>query len=633
MMLITMCGIAGVAGERDPARAVLAARMLSQALSRRGPDGEGLEAWDGAVLAHRRLSIFDLSEAGRQPMLSPDRQTGVVFNGAVYNFRELRRDLESRGFTFTSETDTECLVHGYRAYGIDGLVARMHGMFAFALWDERRRTLYLVRDRLGVKPLLYALEPGRIAFASTARALSDAGFAHEFDDDAVAEFLEFGFVTDDRSIYREVGKLPAAHIGEWSAESGLRIRRYWSAPSADEKAHIAFEEALRETERLLLRAVELRLQADVPVGALLSGGIDSALVCWAIRELGADIRAFTVGAPNDPWDETADAVATAQKLGIRHRVLPLQLRPDEGISTLVQAYGEPFACASALGMLAVSRAVREEATVLLTGDGGDDVFLGYDVHRRLRIAYHLARLIPPGGDALWKRVRGYVPSSSAIGRARHLVDYACGGIGAVALAHDGLPSYQALGIAGERCAAASVTHRAIPWSLDSGRNVLREFLDFHQRTRFVGEYMTKVDGGTMYHGLEARAPFLDQDLWSYAASLPFDLRMRAGTAKAILRELARRKIGERVARGTKRGFGVPVQRWISGPWRKAVDDALSESLLDAAGWIRADRARTVLRNLPDGATAPVQLWYVFVLESWMREHARRQAGLLQKQAV
>ncbi len=297
---------------------------------------------------------------------------------------------------------------------------------------------------------------------------------------------------------------------------------------------MTFEDAVRETERLLVQAVKLRLQADVPVGALLSGGIDSALVCWAIRELGADIRAFTVGAPNDPWDESADAAATAAQLGIRHRVLPLELQASDGIETLVRAYGEPFACASALGMLAVSRAVREEATVLLTGDGGDDVFLGYDVHRRLRIAAGIARTLPRGSEAVWRRVRPFVPSGGASGRVRHLMDYAAGGIGAVALAHDGLPAYAALNIAGERLFAADLAHRSIPWSLQSGRDVLGEFLDFHQRTRFTGEYMTKVDGATMYHALEARAPFLDQDVWEYASSLPYRLAYARRNGKSDL---------------------------------------------------------------------------------------------------
>ncbi len=583
--------------------------------------------WDGAVLAHRRLSIFDLTENGRQPMLSADRSVGVVFNGAIYNFKELRSDLEQRGYRFTSESDTEVLVHGYRAFGIDALVAKLHGMFAFALWDDVRGTLFLVRDRLGVKPLLYTVSDGQLAFASTAQALHAGGFADELDEHAVAEFFEFGFITDERSIYTGVRKVAAGHIVEWS-EAGLRARKYWSPPIASNSSALSFEEALEQTQRMLLRAVAMRLQADVPVGALLSGGIDSSLVCWAIRELGADITAFTVGAPGDPWDETADARLTASELGIRHRTLPLHLEPESGIDQLVRAYGEPFACASALGMLAVSKAVKEEATVLLTGDGGDEVFLGYDVHRRLRVAQRIARMLPGAAPQIWQHTQRFVPRKGALRRAAHLLDYATGGIGAVANAHDGLPAFLERGFLGERLESAAVVYRSVPRSLESGRNVLNEFLDFHQRTRFVGEYMTKVDGGTMYYGLEARSPFLDQDLWYFAGSLPFELRMRGGEAKAILRELARRKIGPRVAGGVKRGFGVPVQRWMTGAWRGKVQETLSDSLLERHGWIRSKAVLKALNDLQPGDTAPVQIWYAFVLESWLRAQEAARASAL-----
>lgn len=271
--------------------------------ARRGPDGEGVETWSKAILGHRRLAIFDLSDLGRQPMLSPDRQRGIVFNGAIYNFRALRAELEFERFRFTSETDTEVLLHGYDAWGIDKLVAKLRGMFAFAIWDNATQKLFLVRDRLGVKPLVYAIKDGVLAFASTVRALKDAGFVSEIDDKAVAEYLEFGYVTDARTIYCGAEKVQAASIVEWS-NGTARLREYWQPPDVDEAGSApSFEEAVEETEQLFLRAVERRLQADVPVGALLSGGVDSSLVCWAIAKLGSDITAFTVSTPGDRWDE------------------------------------------------------------------------------------------------------------------------------------------------------------------------------------------------------------------------------------------------------------------------------------------------------------------------------------------
>jgi len=612
-----MCGIAGFVGEPDGAFAELATRRMVAALSRRGPDAEGLETWDGAVLGHRRLSIFDLSDAGRQPMLSADRSIGLAFNGAIYNFHALREELVRQGYTFRSNCDTEVLLHGYHAWGIDALVTRLRGMFAIGLWDNRARTLYLVRDRLGVKPLVYAEHNGAIAFASTTRALRAAGVVGEIDPQAVAEYLEYGYVTDGRTIYRGAAKVAAATIVEWR-DGEVREREYWSPPEAKASSPPSFDEAVEETERLFLRAVEMRLFADVPVGALLSGGIDSSLVCWAISRLGGNITAFTVGAPGDAMDETADARATANQLHIHHTVLATTPEDSPDSGELVSAYGEPFACASALGMLQVSRAVKQSATVLLTGDGGDDVFLGYPEHGHLWRAQTLARSLPGAAAALWPVCRKLVPTHGLARRARHFLDYATGGLGAVAAAHDGLPLYQRTGMLGERLLTARLPQRAIPWSRESARHLLRDFLDYDRHGRFAGEYMTKVDGATMHYALEARSPFLDQDLWEFAAALPFDVRLRGGQLKAVLRELARRRIGERVAHGKKRGFGIPVERWLTTRWRKPMEEALHDSLLHREGWIRSPQVIRQLAAAAHHGHAPKQLWYLFVLETWMR---------------
>jgi asparagine synthase (glutamine-hydrolysing) len=611
-----MCGIAGLIGERDRQAARERVARMTAALARRGPDGEGIELWDEAALGHRRLAIFDLSEAGRQPMLSPDSSVGVVFNGAIYNFLDLRRDLESLGHRFKSNTDTEVLINGYLEWGLDALVSKLKGMFAFGLWDDRLQRLFLVRDRLGVKPLLYSIGDHRIAFASTARALKAGGFAGEIDDKAVMEYLEFGYVTDDRSIYEGVAKVPAATIVEWRGGS-ISSREYWS-PGADGSTNISFEEAVEETQALFLKAVEKRLHADVPVGALLSGGVDSSLVCWAISRLGGDIKAFTIGTPGDEWDETEDARATAEALKIDHRVLELSADAAPDLSELVKAYGEPFACASALGMLRVSRAVRSEATVLLTGDGGDDLFLGYEGHRHFWLAEKAARAMPQAATRLWMSLRNQVSDEGRMRRARSFIDYATGGLGAVAERHDGLPAYERDGLLGQRLANATVAARAIPWSSESARRVLADFLVYDRRTRFVGEYLTKVDGSTMYYSLEARSPFLDQDLWEFASALSFDVRLRRGRLKAILREIAARNIGERVARGRKRGFGIPVGRWMAGRWAESVRETLTDSILASEGWIRAEQALAQLERAERKGWASNQLWYIFVLESWLR---------------
>jgi asparagine synthase (glutamine-hydrolysing) len=612
-----MCGIAGLIGEKNESRAQMAVGRMVSALARRGPDGEGIEVWPTAVLGHRRLSIFDLSNAGRQPMLSTDGEIGVVFNGAIYNFLGLRRDLISRGYEFRSRTDTEVLIHGYLEWGFDNLVAKLKGMFAIGLWDNRARKLFLVRDRLGVKPLLYSHHDGKLAFGSTARALRAGGFADEIDEQSLTEYLEFGFVTDGRTIYKGVSKVPAATIVEWS-NGTVRTREYWTPPAVPTEGSPTFEEAIEETERLFLEAVEKRLQADVPVGTLLSGGIDSSLVCWAVSKLGGDIKAFTVGTPGDPWDETADASATAGILKIDHRVIQLSADEAPDVTDMVKAYGEPFACASSLGMLSVSKAVRESATVLLTGDGGDDVFLGYPEHLNFWRAEKLARALPAVTAQLWATTRNVFPDSGPLRRMRSFVDYTTGGLGAAACVREGLPMYVKDGLFGERLAHAKVMQRSIPWSIKSARQLLSDFLAYDRRMRFVGEYMTKVDGATMYHALEARSPFLDQDLWSFASSLPFELRLKGGGLKAVLREIARRRIGERVAGGSKRGFGIPVHRWIAGKWHERVRESFSDAYLGSEGWINTNAALAQLDLAVQRGWASTQLWYLFVLESWLR---------------
>lgn len=615
-----MCGIAGVIGTNNTTEAVIAVRKMTDSITHRGPDGEGIDVWSDAVLGHRRLAIIDLSDAGRQPMLAPDGTYGVVFNGEVYNFLDLRSELIGLGYNFVSDTDTEVLIHGYKEWGIDGLVSRMRGMFAFALWDDYSRKLFLVRDRLGVKPLLYAVRGDSIAFASTARALRIAGFAVEIDDQAVAEYLEFGFITDERSIYKGVKKVPSATILEWS-KGRLNTREYWSPPQVDASKSPSFNEAVEETERIFLEAVRLRLHADVPVGALLSGGVDSSLVCWAVARLGAEITAYTVGTPGDPLDETNDATATARSLGLPHRVIALSATDAPDVYELVSAYGEPFACSSALGMLNVSRAVAPSARVLLTGDGGDDVFLGYPEHRHFWLAEKMARALPGGSGRWWLALRDKVPAPGPARRIRSFIDYTTGGLGAVTRARYGLAMYKDTGMLGDRLQDATLAQHAIPRSLESAGRLLTEFLKYDRGTRFTGEYLPKVDGATMYHSVEARSPFLDQKLWEFAASLPFDVRLNGGRLKAILRELARRKIGERVARGRKRGFGIPVGRWLVGRWRARVEEAFRDSLLEREGYIRSNAVVQHLNKSAVQGCAPNQLWYAYVLECWLRhEH-------------
>ena len=613
-----MCGIAGaVIPGRSTAEAVVTAMLPT--LARRGPDGEGLAEWPGVALGHRRLAIIDLSPGGAQPMVSEDGNIGLVFNGCIYNFVELRKELEQRGRRFRSQCDTEVLLEGYREWGIHELLPRLHGMFAFAIWDEPRRKLFLARDRLGVKPLVYRAWGESIAFASTLGALQAAGLTGDIDPQSVLEFLDLGFVTDERSIYAGTRKLPPAAILEWSAGK-FTERTYWTLPEFGQATGIRFEDAVDETERLIIEAVRLRLVSDVPVGALLSGGIDSTLVCWALSKLGADVRSFTVGTSGDADDESDQASEIARRLGIHHETVHLDSREPPPFDELVGAYSEPFASPSALGMLRVSRTVKPKATVLLTGDGGDDVFLGYSFFYNAWKAQKLACAMPAGSASVWAAVRPLVRRIPVLGRAQSFLDYATGGIGAYGRVRWGIPYLEQRGMMGDLLLDRKIAYREVTSSFASARRLLTDVFQFHRRLHFTSEFLTKVDGGTMHHSLEARAPFLDQSIWEYAARLPPEIHFRGGKLKSVLREIVRRRVGPDVAFRQKRGFTIPVERWLAAHWSHRLRELKNESLLASEGWMRPEAMGRAVDEALSRGFVPQQLWFVLTLEHWLRRH-------------
>lgn len=615
-----MCGIAGCVGTQGFAGATEAVQRMLPAIAHRGPDGEGIESWDGAALGHRRLAIIDLSDAGHQPMVSANGEVGLVFNGCIYNFLELRQELEACGRQFRSQCDTEVLLHGYLEWGAESLLPRLRGMFAFAIWDSRRRVLTLARDRLGVKPLLYSESSGTVAFASTADALQRAMGLEGVDPQAVLEVLEFGFVTDASCIWKGIRKLPPGSYLVWQ-DGKARVGRYWTLPEETD-ATMRFEEAVEETERLLVEAVRLRLIADVPIGVLLSGGVDSGLICWALRKLNAPIRSFTVGTPGDPEDESAAARDTARHLGIENEVVAIEELHHGPLEELCSAYSEPFASTSALGVLRVSQSVKQHATVLLTGDGGDDVFLGYEFFYNAWRAQKLANRLPSGTERLWQAGRPLASRLPGSRRAISFLNYTFGGVGAYARGRLGLPYFEKNGMLGERLRGGTLPHREMPNSFASGRCLLDEVFRFHQRHHFLSEFMVKVDAATMWHALEARSPFLDHVLWEFAARLPYTVRFHGGALKAVLREIARRHLGPAVATRKKAGFSIPAERWLVDRWSSELKDFGESSVAAKAGWFdQKALARVVNDSLRERRTSP-QLWHAVVFENWLRRRHR-----------
>jgi asparagine synthase (glutamine-hydrolysing) len=620
-----MCGICGHIGPGASEEAVSrTVAKMNAALARRGPDSEGLATWPEVALGHRRLAILDLSDAGRQPMLSDDGQTGLVFNGCIYNFQELRAELEGRGHKFRSQCDTEVILRGYLEWGIDALLRRVRGMFAIGIWDNARRTLTLTRDRLGVKPLVYCVRGAEIAFASTMTALRSAGFGGGVDPDAALDVMEYGWVADHRSIFRGIRKLPPATVLEWKAGE-VRERRYWDVPERPETSRISFDDAVEQTEQLLIEAVSVRLVSDVPIGVLLSGGIDSALVCWALRESAAGVKAFTIHAPSDSSDESEAAAKVARRLGIPHETVSMP-RTEFSLDELVDAYSEPFACQSAQAMLWVSHAVKSHATVLLTGDGGDDAFFGYPFFWNAWKAQQLARAVPGFALNAAAAAASLLPAKGPVRRVSNFLGYAAKGLAGHVRAHDGLPYLERHSILGRQFSGRELPERRISASHESGRRLLADVFAYHQRMHFTSEFMPKVDGGAMYYAIESRAPFLDQKLWEFASALPAEIHFHEGRLKSVLREIARRRIGPDVAFRKKQGFTVPVEHWLAGRWRGMLEQLLDRTALEGDGWVRPGSLRRPVETALRDGRAPVQLWRLMVFNRWLEKNLHSQSA-------
>jgi asparagine synthase (glutamine-hydrolysing) len=616
-----MCGIAGFLPSSSATDPDLALRRMLRNLEGRGPDSEGTAHWPGVYFGHRRLAILDLSPAGHQPMLSDDGQVGIVFNGCIYNFLELRAELEAAGYRFRSHCDTEVLLRGYEHWGAEAMAPRLRGMYAFAIWDEKSRELYAVRDRMGVKPFVYSHGPQGFGFASTAEALWQAGLTRDLDPRAVGEYLEYGFISDRFSIYKEAAKLPPASILHWK-QGKVTISTYWTLPGVDPRSRVSFDEAVERTEELLIEAVRLRLQADVPIGALLSGGVDSTLVCWAMAKLNANVKAFTVGTPGDESDESAAASDIARKLGIPHEIFNLSSEESAPIEELLSAYAEPFGSESALGILHISRTIKPKATVLLTGDGGDDIFLGYPFFANAWRAQKLAQALPGPLAQVAGALAPLLQGPETLRRAGSLLDYASGGLAAWARRHDGLPYLIERGILGERMDGYVLPQRALANSLHSARHLLAEVIQHHWGLHFTGEFMTKVDGGTMFSALEARSPFLDHRLWEFAAQLPPEIHFHGGALKAVLREIVRRRVDPAIATRRKQGFTVPITRWLCDPrWKTLWDKIRDGSLLASQGWVHQEPLRKAVDEGLKQGTVPRQLWYLLLFEHWLERHA------------
>jgi len=607
-----------------PVDGAVVARMCDF-IAHRGPDGHGTHVTGPVGFGHRRLAIIDLSPLGRQPMASADGALVVTFNGEIYNFQELRAELEGLGHHFRSHSDTEVILAAYRQYG-DGCVTRLAGMFAFALWDEPRRRLLIARDRLGKKPLYYRIDPDGIAFASEPKAfLADPGFHPEVDLQSISQYLSYQYVPSPRSAFRGVEKLPPAHT--LVVEDGrVTINRYWTL-SYSRKLALSEEEALEGLTSHMQRAVRRRLVSDVPLGAFLSGGLDSSLVVSFMAEcLDTPVQTFSIGFREEAYNELPAARLVAERYKTAHREFVVSPNAVDLLPQIVWHYGEPYADSSALPTYILSELTRRYVTVALNGDGGDESFAGYDrylaalVAARMTVAPLAARrAIAAVAQRASRRVSHRLIQRAAR-LAERLADSPERRYGVWVMHFDPekkarlcTPQFQAATVED----SYALLERA--FAATDAEGLLERTMAADIHTYLPDDLLVKVDIATMAHGLEGRSPFLDHELMEFAASLPTRFKIRGREKKYLLRRLSERRLPARLLQLPKKGFGVPIDHWFRNELRDFARDVLLDGRLAARGYFDMRVVAAMLDDHIAGrAVWHYPLWNLLMLELWHR---------------
>ncbi len=637
-----MCGIAGILDRR---RATAGARLaadvgrMAATMKHRGPDGEGVwaDADAGIAFGHRRLAILDPTDLAAQPIHSADRRYVLTFNGEIYNFADLRQELEQRGSRIRSTGDTEVLVEAIAKWSPDGVLDRIDGMFAFAVWDRRERKLHLVRDRLGEKPLYYGWFGDTILFGSELKALeAHPAFCGDLDHTSVAEFLRHKYVPAPRSIYRQVRKLRPGSLVTIAGESRGEPpadRRYWTIPDVASGVSATPAALVDEARDVLSGAVQRQVVADVPVGAFLSGGIDSSLVVALMQaQASMRVRTFTVGFAEQGFDEADHADAIARHLGTDH--VRVDLGPAEAMAVvpdLPTIYDEPFGDSSQIPTTLISRVARADVTVCLSGDGGDELFGGYHRHRLLPSIQNRAAWLPGplrrvSSKALryprpssWDRVATLVPAT----RRPRLLGDKVDKVGRVLSTEDPFAAYRLLTSHWEDPAEvlADPPAESAPDAVDRSGDLAADLMRLDAVTYLPDDILAKVDRAAMSVSLETRVPFLDRAVAEFAFSLPSSAHLRDGKSKWLLRQVLAEHVPARLSERPKAGFGVPVGAWMRGPLRGWAQDLLAPATLQAHGVLSPDVVRRTWDEHQSGRRDwTYRLWDLVVLQAWLEAH-------------
>ncbi len=618
-----MCGLAGFINGPEDADALL--RKMTDAIRHRGPDGEGHWHEPGAALGHRRLAVIDLA-GGVQPMFNEDASVVVVFNGEIYNYLELRAFLLGRGHTLRTRCDTEVLVHLYEEYA-ERMPEYLSGMFAFALFDRKRRTLFLGRDRLGKKPLLYFQAGSQLVFGSEFSALkAHTEFPAELNTAALGDYLSLQYIPQPETAFQHVKKLPPAHTLVFDAHTGsVRLRRYWSIDYG-KKLDLSLEDAAKELRKKVTESVRRRLMAEVPNGAFLSGGIDSTILCGLMAQLRApqETEAFTIGFEDPAYDERDTARQAAAHLntlcGNRLKLNELVVRPGdfELLRTLVKHYGEPYADASMLPTALLCRFAREKLTVCLSGDGADELFGGYERYRFMRCASRFDALPDGIRRAAFSLAAGILPHGGERTRAGRLRR---------ALLSAAETAERRYFRVLDRCPPALKKMLWAPDAPDAARHFLHPFTAKDKTERFLeldlatylpNDILVKVDIASMLSSLEVRAPFLDHELAEFAAALPLEYKLLGSNRKRILKLAFPDLLPPAILNAPKRGFGVPISRWLRENWRGPAQERLLDGCLQKQNLVhRAALERCFRDHCNERADHGYILFNLLVLEIFL----------------
>lgn len=623
-----MCGIVGTinAGSRRVDGRIL--EKMNQAIRHRGPDEDGFYIKENVGLAMRRLSIIDLAH-GKQPIFSSDKSKVIVYNGEIYNFRELRNDLEKNGHVFQTKSDTEVILRLYEKYGSD-CVLHLRGMFAFAIWDESDRSLFIARDRVGKKPLLYSHRPdGSLIFGSEFRALlQHPDISKEIDHEAIDNYLSYSCIPAPQTAYKQIRKLKPAHWLRWK-NGEVQTEKYWS-PDFSEKLRISESEAEAKTLEILREAVKLRLISEVPLGAFLSGGVDSSLVVALMAEASEKpVKTFSIGFEEQDYSELKYARRVAKHIGAEHNEFIVKPDALKVLPKLVEHYGEPYADSSAIPTFYVSRETRKHVTVALNGDGGDESFAGYERYAAMRLAEKYQRFptllrkslvemplsIVPAPNNFRNRIqraKRFVRSAS-LPKAERYFQWMC------AFDRESKQEIYTSDFKQELNGQRSLDILDRWFSASDDLGIVDAAMTTDIMTYLPNDLLVKVDIASMANSLEARSPLLDHKVIEFAASLPENIKFRTTEPKYLLKKIAAKLVPREVIYRRKMGFGVPIANWLKGEMQTFLRENLLSKKHENRGLFRPEITKMLVeKHINDEKDYSKQLWTLLMLEMWFQ---------------